>query len=347
MLTIYQHFEKIFYQYWRGFQPIHAMYAQCLSYFCKHLFSQKKDCFLLSFFPQFCTMFKKLQQKWKVNGTDLALILCTFAVTGTLTAWISKQITSWLEVSKYSAGWWALKIGVLLFGYQIIILIIGFCFGQFRFFWNYEKKILRRLGLLKKKAPEPVKLAIFASGGGSNALALIQHFSKHPHISVGLLVCNNPNAGVLSIATQYGIPTLMVQKDRFFAPGSYVAELRQQGIGFIALAGFLWKLPTDWVAAWPQRIVNIHPALLPQFGGKGMYGQHVHQAVLAANEAESGITIHYVDEQYDHGSTVLQARCPVLPGDTPQSLASRVQVLEHAHYGPAIENLLTATQPKA
>jgi formyltetrahydrofolate-dependent phosphoribosylglycinamide formyltransferase len=285
-------------------------------------------------------MFKKLQQKWKVNGKDLALILCTFAVTGTLTAWISKQITAWLDVEKYGAAWWGLKIGVLLFGYQVIILIVGFCFGQFRFFWNYEQKILRRLGLFPQKTPQNVQIAVFASGNGGNADKIIQYFSKKSNFSVALIVCNNPNAGVVQVAQAHGLPVLLVEKERFNTGDAYVAELRARGIGFIALAGFLWKLPPALVAAWPGRIVNIHPALLPKFGGQGMYGRHVHEAVIAAGERESGITVHYVDEQYDHGQPILQATCPVLPGDTPDSLAERVHQLEHAHYAPAIETVV-------
>ncbi len=342
MLTKYQHFEKIFYHYWRGFQPISPLQANCLSCICKHGNCPKKDCFWHCFLPQICTMFKKLQQKWKVNGTDLALILCTFAVTGTLTAWISRQITGWLQVDKYSFGWWSLKIGVLLLGYQIIILIIGFCFGQFRFFWNYEKKILRRLGIGRgnpKPSNAPTQLAIFASGTGNNALKIMEHFADHPAIKVALVVCNNPAAGVLAIAKTHEIPVLLIEKGRFASDG-YVKELANRPIDFIALAGFLWQLPQALVAAFPNRIINIHPALLPKFGGKGMYGKHVHQAVIDAKELESGITIHYVDEQYDHGHTILQVTCPVDPTDNPTSLAEKVHGLEHAHYAKTLEKLI-------
>lgn len=285
-------------------------------------------------------MFKKLQQKWKVNGTDLALILCTFAVTGTLTAWISRQITGWLDVEKYSAGWWALKIGVLLIGYQVIILIVGFCFGQFRFFWNYEQKILRRLGLLGgAKKTAITNVAIFASGTGNNALKIIEHFRKHPTIQVSIIICNNPLAGVLQIANQHKIPVLLIEKERFMADG-YLKELQAKQIGFIALAGFLWQLPPALITAFPNRIVNIHPALLPKFGGKGMYGAFVHQAVMAAGEQQSGITIHYVDEQYDNGNTILQVTCPIEPHDTPTTLAQKVHLLEHDHYAKTIEGLV-------
>lgn len=345
MLTKYQHFEKIFCYYWRGFQPISPSKAYYLSCICKHDNCSKKDGARHCFLPQICTMFKKLQQKWKVNGTDLALILCTFAVTGTLTAWISRQITGWLQVDKYSFGWWALKIGVLLLGYQILILIIGFCFGQFRFFWNYEKKILRRLGFFKSHPQEsatqtaPARLAIFASGTGNNALKIIEHFAGHSAVKVALVVCNNPAAGVLEIAKKHQIPVLLIEKGRFVADG-YVKELMDRPIDFIALAGFLWQLPPALVAAFPNRIVNIHPALLPKFGGKGMYGKYVHQAVIDAKELKSGITIHYVDEQYDHGSPILQVTCPITPEDDASSLAQKIHLLEHAHYAKTLEKLI-------
>ena len=286
-------------------------------------------------------MFKKLQQKWKVSSTDLALILCTFAVTGSLTAWISRQITSWLDVDKYSAVWWMLKLGVLLIGYQFLILIIGFCFGQFRFFWSYEKKILKRLGFFGgKKAGEGIRIAIFASGTGNNAKKIIDHFSGSQHIAISLIVCNKPGAGVLQVAADNNIDTLQIDKDRFTTGDGYTAELKKKGISFIVLAGFLWKLPPELINAYPERIVNIHPALLPKYGGTGMYGAHVHEAVVAAGEAESGITIHYADEQYDHGNIIFQATCKVEAGETAATLAQKVHALEHAHYPKVIEKLL-------
>jgi formyltetrahydrofolate-dependent phosphoribosylglycinamide formyltransferase len=286
-------------------------------------------------------MFQKLRQKWKVNGTDLALILCTFAVTGSLTAWISRQITGWLPVDKYSAAWWMLKIGVLLIGYQVIILIIGFCFGQFRFFWNYEKKILRRIGLLRNNTTTtPVHIAIFASGTGNNAKKIIDYFATSQHITVSLVVCNRPGAGVLQVADAARIKVLMLEKERFLSGDGYTEALRAEKVDFIVLAGFLWKLPAVLINAYPQKIVNIHPALLPLHGGPGMYGQHVHQAVIAAGDKESGITIHYVDELYDHGKVIFQAKCGVNAGETPESLAQKVHQLEHTHYPKVIEQLL-------
>jgi formyltetrahydrofolate-dependent phosphoribosylglycinamide formyltransferase len=286
-------------------------------------------------------MFKKLRQKWKVNGTDLALILCTFAVTGTLTAWISRQITGWLAVDKYSFAWWSLKIGVLIFGYQVIILIIGFCFGQFRFFWNYEKKILKRLGFFgDRHAPKNINIAIFASGTGNNAQKIIEHFAGNRHIKVALIACNKPGAGVLQVAAASDIKVLMLEKERFIAGDGYIAGLQAENIDFIVLAGFLWKLPPVLINAYPEKIVNIHPALLPRHGGTGMYGQHVHQAVIDAGDEQSGISIHYADELYDHGKIIFQAACKVDEGETAASLAQKVHRLEHEHYPKVIEQLL-------
>ncbi len=288
-------------------------------------------------------MFSKLQQKWKVSGTSLALILCTFAVTGTLTAWISRQITSWLGVDKYTWAWWTLKIGVLIFGYQVIILIIGFCFGQFRFFWNYEKKILRRLGFFKnasKADTTGLRIAIFASGKGSNAQKLLDYFRHHPHIKIALVVSNKADAPVLKTAASYGVPQLILPNSAFTGGDDCLSALQTHRIDFIVLAGFLLKIPPAIVQAFPGKIVNLHPALLPAYGGQGMYGRHVHAAVIAAGEHESGITIHFVDEWYDHGQVILQKTCPVSPEDTPDTLAQKIQQLEHTHFAAAVEKIL-------
>lgn len=186
-----------------------------------------------------------------------------------------------------------------------------------------------------------IQMAIFASGTGTNAQKIIESFN-HPGTTarVALVVCNKPGAGVLRIAETAGIPALLIEKERFFRGDGYVSELAAHGIGFVVLAGFLWKIPQALIDAFPKRIVNIHPALLPKWGGKGMYGAFVHQAVIGAGEPESGITIHYVDEHYDHGDVILQATCPVLPHDTPESLAQKIHVLEHRHYPQVIEQIV-------
>ncbi len=186
----------------------------------------------------------------------------------------------------------------------------------------------------------PLQIAIFASGAGSNAEKIMDHFRDHPRIRVGLVVCNKPQAGVIRIAARERIPVLLIEPDRFLRGDGYLPELALHRIGFIVLAGFLWKIPETLIGAYGGRIINIHPALLPKFGGKGMYGNRVHEAVLAAGEKQSGITIHNVDALYDNGAILFQARCEVVPGDTPESLASRIHQLEHRHYPRVIEEVI-------
>lgn len=191
---------------------------------------------------------------------------------------------------------------------------------------------------------EPMNnLAIFSSGTGSNAARIIQYFQGHPSIAVQLIVCNNPGAGVVNVAAKAGIPVLMIEKEPFFRGSAYIPELKARNIDFIVLAGFLWKIPAQLVVAYRHRIVNIHPALLPAFGGKGMYGSHVHEAVIAAGEKESGITIHYVDELYDHGQAIFQAKVAVEPDDTPATLAKKIQFLEHNHFPRVIEEVVKSS----
>ncbi len=180
-------------------------------------------------------------------------------------------------------------------------------------------------------------IALFASGAGSNAQKIIEYFKGHNQIKVALVVCNKPGAGVISIAEQADIPVLLVEKEKFFRSNAYTDELKEQDIRFIVLAGFLWKIPDTLIKTFPGKIINIHPALLPNYGGKGMYGSRVHEAVIANKEKESGITIHYVDEQYDHGDIIFQARCTIEETDTPQSLAQKIHWLEHAYYPKIVE----------
>lgn len=184
------------------------------------------------------------------------------------------------------------------------------------------------------------RVALFASGTGSNAAVITEYFKSHPSIHIVLIVSGNPNAGVLAFAEKKNIPTLVLDKGRFTHGDAYVKEMHAAKVDFIVLAGFLWKIPPSLIQAYPGRIVNIHPALLPKYGGKGMYGMHVHEAVLAHKETESGITIHYVDEQYDHGKIIFQGKCVVDPEDTPSTLQHKVQILEHRHFAPVIEQVL-------
>jgi formyltetrahydrofolate-dependent phosphoribosylglycinamide formyltransferase len=182
-------------------------------------------------------------------------------------------------------------------------------------------------------------IAIFASGTGTNAEKIIMHFQHHPEIAIKVIVCNKPEAGVLTIARTHGIPFLIIEKEKFFRGDHYVPELRAMKIDLVVLAGFLWKIPAGFIAAFRGKIINIHPSLLPAYGGKGMYGTIVHQAVITAGEKESGITIHLVDELYDHGEVIFQARCSVEDEDTATSLANKIHQLEHQYYPQIIEEL--------
>jgi phosphoribosylglycinamide formyltransferase-1 len=175
--------------------------------------------------------------------------------------------------------------------------------------------------MLKQKRKH--NIILFASGAGSNAQQIINYFKNDKHVEVVLIVCNNPKAGVLQIAANEQIPVLLIQKDEFEKSG-YVAEIKKYHPDLIVLAGFLWKIPDILISHFPQRIINIHPALLPSFGGKGMYGHAVHNAVIKARGKESGITIHYVDEKYDNGEIIFQARCDVDPNETPETLAQKI-----------------------
>jgi formyltetrahydrofolate-dependent phosphoribosylglycinamide formyltransferase len=296
-------------------------------------------------------MLEKLKKKWKVSGTQLLLILCVFAITGTATAYISKAITGWVGLTPQSPLLWraSLRAVILIFGYQVIILLVSIPFGQFSFFFNYEKKILRRLGLLKKipqtatddLQPIGTNIAIFASGAGSNAQKIIDYFkTAGSNIKVALIVSNKPAAGVLQIAAKENIPALIIEKEKFFTGNAYVDELKEQQIDFIVLAGFLWKVPAALINAYPKKIINIHPALLPKYGGKGMYGHFVHAAVIANKEKESGITIHYVDELYDHGLIIFQTSFLLNKNETAETLAARIHELEHRHFPQVVEEAI-------
>ena len=184
------------------------------------------------------------------------------------------------------------------------------------------------------------KIAIFASGSGSNTENIIQYFLSKPEISVDSVFCNVAEAYVLKRAEKYNIPTFLFNREDLKNQEKVLQILQERQIDFIVLAGFLWLMPSFIVSAFPNRIINIHPALLPHHGGKGMYGMKVHEAVIAAGEKESGITIHYINNQYDKGDPIFQARCPVEAGETPESLAKKVHALEYAHFPRVIEEIL-------
>ncbi len=185
-------------------------------------------------------------------------------------------------------------------------------------------------------------IAILASGAGSNAQKILEHFSDRMDIAVRLIVSNKQDAGVLNIAKVASIDTFIVTRDSFYATTDLLVELDKRNIDFIVLAGFLWLIPPYLIQHYPDRIINIHPALLPKYGGKGMYGHFVHEAVHLAKENYSGITIHYVNEKYDEGSIVFQERCEILPSDQPEDIAKKVQILEHLYYPTVIDQLVSS-----
>jgi len=187
---------------------------------------------------------------------------------------------------------------------------------------------------------EPVRVAIFASGAGSNAQKIVDYFRNNNSIKINLIVCNKPEAGVLHIADKEDIPALLINREKFFNDDAYLSALRKNKIDFIVLAGFLWKIPLLLIQAYPYKIINIHPALLPKHGGKNMYGSHVHEAVIASGSKESGITIHYVDEHYDNGDIVFQAKCMIDENETPETLAQKIHLLEYKNYPPIIEEVI-------
>lgn len=289
-------------------------------------------------------MFEKLRKKWKVTGWQLMLIIFTFAIGGSITGYAAKKLMNLLSVQQ-DWLWAILYILLVTILWPLAVILVSIPFGQFSFFSRYIRKIGTKMGLVNridKEFPEakPKRVAIFASGAGSNAQKIISHFRDIEKVKIALIVCNNAEAGVLKIAAKANIPSTLIEKERFFHGDAYIKELQEKQIDFIMLAGFLWKVPTALIKAYPQKIINIHPALLPKYGGKGMYGHHVHEAVIAAGEKESGITIHYVDELYDHGKIIFQAKCPVLPNDTADSLAQRIHQLEYEHYPKVIEDIL-------
>ncbi|GAB3962107.1 phosphoribosylglycinamide formyltransferase [Spirosoma harenae] len=184
------------------------------------------------------------------------------------------------------------------------------------------------------------RIVLFASGSGSNAEKIAEYFADNSSVEVSLILSNNPKAGVIERARKLHIPILLFDRSTFYTTDRIVSILQNQNIDLIVLAGFMWLMPTNLVQAFPDRIINIHPALLPKFGGKGMYGHFVHEAVVEAGETESGITIHYVNERYDEGQIIFQASCSVEPTDTPDDVALKVQVLEHAHYPRVVSEIL-------
>jgi len=183
------------------------------------------------------------------------------------------------------------------------------------------------------------RLSIFVSGNGTNLQRIAEYFANNPEVEIANVVCNNPKAYSIERAKNLGIPLRMITKQDFQGE-AFVHEMQALNIDLIVLAGFLWKVPEALIKAFPKRIVNIHPALLPKYGGKGFYGEHVHEAVVAAKEAHSGITVHYVNELYDSGEIILQAHVALEKGETPDSLAAKIHKLEQAYFPVAIDYVL-------
>jgi len=290
----------------------------------------------------------KLQRKWGVGPVQFWLIIATFALGGSLSGRLCSYLLKLVFLEKNWAFWLVYPLFLTIL-WPFSVIFVSFFTGQFTFFKGY----LGRVGSRLLGRGKPVHIAIFASGAGTNARKIIEYFEKRTAggsvngtgtksatIKVSLIVCNVPGAGVLEIAKEKGIPSLIINKADFSATG-YVESLQNADINFIVLAGFLWKVPEVLVRAYPKAIINIHPALLPKYGGKGMYGARVHEAVIAAGEKESGITIHWVNEHYDEGAIIFQASCAIDASDTADTLANKIHALEHAHFAPTIEKLLS------
>lgn len=184
------------------------------------------------------------------------------------------------------------------------------------------------------------RIAIFASGSGSNAQKIMEHFKYSDDAEVSLVLSNNPEAYVLQRADNFEIPSHVFDRQEFYHTDDVVNILKRLDIDLIVLAGFLWLVPENLLKAYPNKIINIHPALLPKHGGKGMYGDRVHKAVLAAGDEEHGITIHFVNEHFDEGETIYQGKFKVEKDDTLETIKFKGQQLEHLHYPKVIENLL-------
>lgn len=185
------------------------------------------------------------------------------------------------------------------------------------------------------------RLAVFVSGGGTNLQRIAEYFAPNQDVEIACVVSNNKEAYANQRAKNLGIPLLLVEKT-YFTGDLFVERMKSLDIDLIVLAGFLWLIPQRLIEAFPNKIINIHPALLPKYGGKGFYGHHVHEAVVAAHEKESGITVHYVNEHYDSGNIIFQAKVALSETDTPDDVAAKIHVLEQENFPLVIEKLLLA-----
>ena len=192
----------------------------------------------------------------------------------------------------------------------------------------------------KKQHLNVKNIAIFASGSGSNARKILEYFEDIPEVEVSIIITNKKNAGVLSHANEFDIPSMKIDRSYFYESECILEVLKAENVDLIVLAGFLWLIPPYLITSFPNRIVNIHPSLLPKYGGKGMYGRYVHQAIKENNELESGLTIHFVNEKFDEGGHIFQASCALSPTDSPEEIAAKVLQLEHKHYAEVIHSVL-------
>ena len=277
----------------------------------------------------------------------MALIITTFALGGSACARIAGLLLKLIFLEKNTI-WWVVYVLLVTILWPICVIIISFPLGQFKFFKNYLFRIWSKMS---GKTPEKdqkntdfikkqTKIAIFASGKGSNAENIISYFNSNRTVEVALIVSDNAVAGVLDIAKKNDIPVMILSKEDRLNYSSCILNLINLGVDFIVLAGYLKKIPVSLIHQFPEKIINIHPALLPKYGGKGMYGANVHQAVIENNESESGITIHYVDEIYDHGKIIFQAKCEIEKGETIESLANKIHNLEHKHFPRVIAEVI-------
>jgi phosphoribosylglycinamide formyltransferase 1 len=190
-----------------------------------------------------------------------------------------------------------------------------------------------------------IRIAVFASGNGSNFQCIAEYFAEKKDFDIAVLYSNRPDAYALQRAAALGIPAITFNNEQFYNTSGILNDLHSRNIDWIVLAGFLWLVPEDILREFKNRIVNIHPALLPKHGGKGMYGMRVHEAVISSQEAETGITIHLVNERYDEGQVIFQARCSVLPGETAADIAKKIHQLEQKYFPREIEKLITKNNP--
>ena len=187
---------------------------------------------------------------------------------------------------------------------------------------------------------QPIRLAILGSGNGTNAQQITEYFASRSDVEIACIIYNVRDAYIAQRARNLGVEARYFGRADFYESGAVLDYLRQKDVDWVILAGFLWLVPQPILDAFPQRVINIHPALLPKYGGKGMYGHHVHEAVVAAGERESGITIHIVDNHYDRGTILFQARCTVAPDDTPDTLAAKIHLLEKEHFPRVIDETI-------